>query len=309
MGELRSWDGSANSSKALAAAAQAAFDRLGAEAVGGWIRHVFTVATCTLAHALLADLRVREAVTTNYDTAYEVAVAGLNRGDPDEAVAVLTRNVVAPDRPWLLKLHGDARTGTGLVLTRDQYCEFGIRGRPQIGMVQSLLMTGHLMFVGYSLVDETFVELATQVRAVLREAENPRKLVGTVVPIAPNDDIERRAGTDLRYLPMPVCPVDADLGARLLQVFLDRVCWRATIERLDSMQYLLDDRYQGVSRTPGEVELRAVASRLLNDMPSGAAGSRGWKHLSQALRHLGADLPDTAAVDKDFGSGGGRGPR
>lgn len=289
VGGLRQEAGLGPTSASAPDAAQEAADVLGEQAVLDRVSAVFDVRECTLAHALLADLRIREAVTTNYDTAYEVAVNGLHR-QTDGAVKVLTRTVVDPDRPWLLKLHGDARSGRGIVLTRAQYAEFEARGVPLRGMVQSLLMTGHLMFVGYSLVDETFALLAQQVRDVLTDSDEPRGQVGTVLPVAEDAHLRERCGDDLAYLPMPVDPSQAAEGARLLGIFLDRVAWRASQGRLDSLQYLLDDRYAEVQRTPEDDKLKELAREVLSRSGAGARRSAGWQHFVTALRRLGADV-------------------
>ncbi len=228
-------------------------------------------------------------MTTNYDTAYEVAVNGLHR-QTDGAVKVLTRTVVDPGRPWLLKLHGDARSGRAIVLTRSQYSLFRGRAAPLTGMVQNLLMTSHLLFVGYSLVDETFSLLAEQVRDVLKDSEEPPRHVGTVLPIARASEIERRCGVELDYLPMPVGAERAAEGARLLAVFLDRVAWRASQGRLDALQYLLDERYAEVERPQEDDALKQLVQEVLLRASPEARRSAGWQHIATAMRRLGADV-------------------
>lgn len=270
-------------------AAQEAADVLGDQVVNERIREAFTVTRCTLAHALLADLQIREAVTTNYDTAYEVAVNGRQR-QQDGAVKVLTRTVVDPERPWLLKLHGDARSGRGIVLTRSQYEDFDRRGVPLRGMVQSLLITNHLLFVGYSLVDQTFALLAQQVRDVLQDSEEPKRQVGTVLPVVEDEGIRDRCGDDLTYLPMPARPGQEAEGARLLAVFLDRVAWRASQRRLDALQYLLDQRYDDVKRPEQDDALKDLVTELLLKAKPLARSSAGWEHLAAAMRRLGAEV-------------------
>ena len=55
----------------------------------------------SLAHGLLASLGVGEAVTTNYDRIYELAVETAGRD-----LAVLPYEPVIGQQQWLLKLHG-----------------------------------------------------------------------------------------------------------------------------------------------------------------------------------------------------------
>jgi len=66
-----------------------------------------------LAHGLLASLRTREAVTTNYDDLYERAC----RTDGRTCAVLPYEPVVTQDR-WLLKLHGTVDRPEEIVLTR-----------------------------------------------------------------------------------------------------------------------------------------------------------------------------------------------
>jgi hypothetical protein len=105
----------------------------------------------SLAHGLLASLQVREVVTTNYDTLFEKAV-----GDQDGGLAVLPGQTVAQGQRWLLKLHGSNEDAANLVLTREQYLELAKRRGALLGLLQAMLLTRKMLFVGYSLSDEDF---------------------------------------------------------------------------------------------------------------------------------------------------------
>lgn len=274
----------------LPEAAQEAVGKLTQQAVTASLK-VFVVQRCTLSHALLAGLRVRQAVTTNYDTAYEEAVKGLNPASHRPGLKVLTQTVVEPLLPWLLKLHGDASTGRGIVLTRDQYDEFGRKGNALRGMVQTLLMTSHVLFVGYSLLDETFIKSAREVREVLKHAQETRGHLGTVVPVFEQAELQVRCGNDLDYAPMPVSADRADEGARLLEVFLDRLSWAAAVARHDAWEYLLDRRYADVERSPADDAVRVLAGQLQQGATALARQSKAWSVLQVALEALGAAEP------------------
>lgn len=274
-----------SSAEALQDDAERAANKLGHVVVQKDIAQRFTTTRHTLAHGLLAGLRVQHVVTTNYDDAYELAAAAVY--PEGQQPKVLTRGVAEAGRAWLLKLHGDVHKPETIVLTRSQYEAFTKSGVPLRGMVQSLLMTGHLVFVGYSLVDSTFASLAQQVRDVLRQAEEPRGLVGTVLPIRPDPQIEQRCGDDLHYVPMNATD-DAE-GARLLEVFLDRMCWSAAVHSDSALQYLLDAHYAAVEREPEDEALQQALLALIADLPTPARRSAGWPHVAQALRRLGAD--------------------
>ncbi|MDN7121466.1 hypothetical protein INN71_08690 [Nocardioides sp. ChNu-153] len=72
--------------------------------------------------------------------------------------------------------------------------------------------------------------------------------------------------------------------ARLLEIFLDRVAWRAATQRADSAAYLLDDAYESSVGTADRA-LKA-ALRALGDRPE-AADSPAWPHVRELLERLG----------------------
>ena len=115
--------------------------------------------TFSLAHVLLASLPVSEAVTTNYDDLFEQAAESVGR-----PVAVLPYDSVREADRWLLKLHGDAARGDDIVITRDDYLGFPAGRRALAGIVQALLITRHMLFVGFSLRDDNFHQIAYDVR-------------------------------------------------------------------------------------------------------------------------------------------------
>jgi hypothetical protein len=105
----------------------------------------------SLAHGLLASLPVQEVVTTNYDTLFEEASQAIGR-----PVAVLPYDPAGGGRRWLLKLHGCVRRPKDIVLTREDYLRYDADRAPLAGLVQGLLITGHVLFVGFSLADDNF---------------------------------------------------------------------------------------------------------------------------------------------------------
>lgn len=267
-------------------AAQAAVDVLGIDRFRDLVQREFTVRRHTLAHGLLATLGIEQVVTTNYDNAYELADQAA-RGD--DQLRVLVRDLPAPQTRWLLKIHGDVEAPRTVVLTRDQYSELAHRGAPLRGMVQSLLMTSHLLFVGYSLVDRTFLLLADQVRAVLADSRGEARQVATVLSITRDAELGERCRPDLGLVEMPVGRGERVAGARLLELFLDRVVWKAGRVRDDAVLHLLDERYAELDRPPEDLELQRTLSEFIEKAPARAKSSQGWSHVKSALLRLGAD--------------------
>lgn len=143
----------------------------GSEELDRALRDCFGAATrSSLSHALLASLPLREAATTNYDRLFETAW-GAAIGGPGptsrDCVTVLPAQDAGDAKHWLLKLHGDVDDPTRrLVLSRDEYRRFEQAGGAVAGVLQTMLLTRHLLIVGYGLRDETFHRIAHEVRAV-----------------------------------------------------------------------------------------------------------------------------------------------
>ena len=97
-----------------------------------------------LAHALLASLPVAEIVTTNYDTLFETASEAI--GQP---VRVVPFDLGRDQRRWLLKMHGSVSHPESVVLTRQDYLRYAEHWGALAGIVQALLITRHMLFVGF----------------------------------------------------------------------------------------------------------------------------------------------------------------
>lgn len=192
-----------------------------------------------LSHALLADLAVRQTVTTNFDTALELAMAPVHGED----LRVMTRQWARSCSPWLLKLHGSVDVPEGIVLTSSQYQRHEVRGRPLYGLVQGLLMTSHLLFVGFSLSDSAYLKLAEQVDEIYRSAAGPDDRVATALGLESLADESKALDRAFHHIGFRGEGRTVAEAARVLEIFLDRVAWRATRTAGAAHEYLLDDRY------------------------------------------------------------------
>jgi hypothetical protein len=249
----------------------------------------FEAPNYALSHGLLSGLGVRQIVTTNYDPCMETAMTGV-RGN--EGFRVMTRHLASGDLPWLLKLHGDIARPETLVLSGTDYDRLKGTGGALYGLVQGLMLTGHLLFVGFSLQDEDFLVLASAVQRVRHEAEEATDgtmpLAGTALalydgtlPSAPwRGDLDIRPVSDVK---------DDRIAARTLEVFLDRLVWEADRRRELRAEYLLDERYDGGFNELADQALREGLRRLVRELPSEAGGSSGWPTLRDSLIKMGAD--------------------
>jgi hypothetical protein len=154
------------------------------------------------------------------------------------------------------------------------------------------MLTGHLLFVGYSMSDENIVRLARDVQRY-REAfaaTDAQAPVGTVLELVPNPLRHQLWDGTLEFVTFGAAGVarvevagqgdGSRVAARRLRVFLDRLAVLAC----DDVPYLLDAKYR---------DLVVGQSRIV-EHDTGSAGQEGGKlesaagELLAALEALGA---------------------
>ncbi|QKE84400.1 SIR2 family protein [Arthrobacter sp. NEB 688] len=246
-----------------------------------FMRKTFERKHHALGHALLAALGVQRMVTTNYDPCLELALDGVHRAD----YAVMTRNLATGERPWLLKIHGDVKDPESMVLTRADYERLADEGRALHGVVESLMLTSHVMFVGYSLVDHDFADVAHGVKLVRDRAETlgARPPSGTALALHPGAVDEDRWLGEVDVVAMGEAD-ELPAAPRTLEIFLDRVAWACLDQGELAAEFLLDDRY-AAGADPADVALRQ-ALEVVAANPE-VRGSVGWRKVEGLLTALG----------------------
>lgn len=235
-----------------------------------------------LGHALLAGLPCTEAVTTNYDRLFETACADI--GQPP---AVLPYAPATHATRWLLKMHGCVTHEDDIVLTRQNYLRYAERNAALAGIVQAMLITKHMLFLGFSLRDDNFLRIVDQVRRAVRPDGKPPA------------DASDRLGTALMLFGNPlladlwrdeidwVCLGDPSVGAaeagRRFELFLDYLSFRAA-----SQGHLLDVRFEGVL-SKQDLALRELLVPLLH-AKADAKRSPAWPAVRDLLVRLGGHL-------------------
>lgn len=242
-----------------------------------------------LGHVLLAGMQVPNAVTTNYDQLYERAVESTGGVDGTRKIAVLPWQRVEAEGPWVLKMHGDVDHPSSIVLTRGAFVHYDSRWKPVGAVVQSLMMTKHLVIVGASLTDDNLIRFAHEVaglRVALAQdggdhAEGAD--IGTVITLDPDRAFGRLWSNQLDVVVAGGAPSVATRGrpslSRALSLFLDAVAMYAAHDA----NHLLDARYQvGDSRLVTLLrEAYAEACRLGHD-------DEAWGALARSLATFGA---------------------
>lgn len=248
----------------------------------------------SLAHTLLAGLPVDSAITTNYDTLYERACEGAGR-----PLAVLPYAPAARHPRWLLKMHGCLDHPEDIVLTRENYMRYGARNAALAGIVQSMLMTRHMLFLGFSLEDDNFLRIVDAVRQATRG-----QLSGAAATPAASSASSVHLGTAVMLRRDPLLEVlwryemdwvdladEAHGGplpsiarsARRFELFLDCLSHHTAAH-----SHLLDPRFAG-ALSPSDHALADLLAPLLRLPPEGAARQApAWAQVARLLRRLGA---------------------
>ncbi|WP_324651021.1 SIR2 family protein [Georgenia sp. H159] len=238
------------------------------------------VSRYAITHSLLAALGCREVVTTNYDALYEKAVRDISGTGP---VPVLPYDEPRSDSPWLLKMHGDVNDPASIVLTRSDFVRYDSRSRPMGSVVQSLMLTRHLLVVGASLTDDNFLRLAHEVvdfRQHGPSGEEPRAPLGTVLDRRRVEGKARLWEGVFEYVAASTCERPEE-QSRDLAIVLDLLAAHAA-----GTAHLLDRRYDYLLASDEERET-AAAARRLHDRVARLDG--GWRELGEVLGRLGAD--------------------
>lgn len=220
-------------------------------------------------HSFLASLPTREHVTLNYDELFERAAASIGR-----PVSVLPYEP-ATDR-WLLKLHGcvseDRRRD--IVLTRPDYMSVNTHRAALTGIVQALLVTRHMLFVGFGLGDDHLHAVLHDVRRALGNQRTGR--LGTALLLEHEKLQEELWRRDLEYVAMGG---GAD-APRRLELFLDLLLQTAT----SSAAHLFVPKFDDVL-TLDELALRDALRDHVLTMPHGDGAA--WELVGALATQLG----------------------
>ncbi|HEY4624825.1 MAG TPA: SIR2 family protein, partial [Blastococcus sp.] len=187
-----------------------------------------------------------------------------------------------PGAPWLLKLHGDAGHPESIVLTREEYLEFGDTRAALAGVLHSLLLTRHMLFVGTSMLDDDLIRISHQVRQALQMQGSPsRRRNGTVLALREDPARARLWEQDVETVAMGSVDTPPAEAARRLEVLLDRIGCLST----PPTGYLLDPAYRGMLND--EERTLATALRTMAEAVPDDATSTAAQEVADLLRRLG----------------------
>ena len=225
-------------------------------------------------------------MTTNFDQLFESASTASGAD-----LSILPGDDVTYGKRWLLKLHGDI--GGDLVFTRSDYMGAMSSHSALRGIVQAMLMTRHMLFVGYALRDDDFHQLVHEVRfargdnrnnfgtALVLESSGLTESLWKEITFVATAKSDRPSADD--YPRQRSWTYEA---ARQLWIFLDLVGMLASSE----IMYVTD---QSFGELKGHQEARL--SELIIELRQLASGTgSSWPELTAFLERF------TNPVDEDY---------
>ncbi|KAI0558483.1 SIR2-2 domain containing protein [Gracilaria domingensis] len=242
----------------------------------------------TPAHAMLAELRVPVA-TTNYDALFEdAAVGGEVRRLPWHSFAV-SEAARRGDGRFITKLHGCVSHPASIVLTRRDYMRYGDKRQALRGVVHDMLLTTHVVFVGFSMTDDNLHLIIDEARECLegKSGKDPVGVFGTILSLRENEMFRKLWDQDF-------CVVTfgkswADRPAWYHDCFLDCVGWSLANAR-ETVAFVLDDNFEGLL-SPGAKRIKQALRPVLDMVKEDEVrDSAAWESVTALLTKLGADV-------------------
>ena len=245
------------------------------------IRHHLDTPNYSLTHTFCARVPADTAVTLNYDRLFELASEAQGH-----TVHVIPNRGRGRSSRTLLKLHGCLSRDADIVLTREDYLRYGDRRSALAGFVQALLITHHMLFVGFGLADDNFHRILDDVHKALGDPDEPtRDVVGTVLTLLPQPLRDRLWDDDFDIVAMyDDTTVPESHAARRLEIFLDYLVF-LTGQR---PTYLLNPTYDGLL-TAEERAFRDQVVAMAGENLSKLRGTPLGDELRAFLERLGSN--------------------
>ena len=271
-------------------------NELGAAGFAARIDEALASPKYSLLHGLLSSLPCNEFITTNVEQLFEKAASSKERG-----ITILpsTEEQHLIDR-WLLKIHGCVSEPSSMVLTRKDYDSSISSRRALFGVLQAMLLTRHIVFVGYSLSDPDFLEIVQEVNDALPQSgadEAGGRKLGTVLTLFTDSSPDPLVNRLFDIVPISsgtkedATTVQFETAVRDLERFIDLIGMLSS----DRAAFLLDSRYSALLSPDEQYLARSLASVVEN--AEQFASSSGWDQVWDLLRSLGAH-PDLIGADR-----------
>jgi hypothetical protein len=172
------------------------------------------------------------------------------------------------------------------VLTRQDFLQLGDARCALAAIVQTQFITKHVLFVGFSLSDDTVHQIAHEVRKVLPDRADPDHAprIGTAPTFRPKPLVAELLQPDIRCIAIgPEPTTSPQETARRLEVILDLLL----AEAMTTTGYLLDAEFAG-TLAPDEAALAQRLRAWVADVPPDELKCLpAWSVVEGALQQLG----------------------
>lgn len=236
----------------------------------------------SISHAMLAGIQMKEVVTTNYDVLFERA----SKYAQDIAPSVIPYESPKSGGSWILKLHGCVNHPSDIVLTRSDYLRYNDSRAALKGIVHALLITRHMLFVGFSLSDDNFYGIIEDVRKAVRENKNRGtgdEPFGTVLATESNHFAQQLWHDDLNWVSLQRGEGATIADSRRLQeIFLDYLAFLTA----SSTAHLLNEKYKG-ALSESELVLRSALQEMIRKVDAKAKEAPAWLEIQNLVERFG----------------------
>jgi hypothetical protein len=201
----------------------------------------------SLSHALIANMDVEAFITTNYDTLLEDAYNSNHYMHKERFLSVIKYAPNPSARAWLLKMHGTVQSPDDIVITRENYFRYSEQNAALAGIVQAMLVTKTLLFVGFSLKDENFMRIIDAVRRVVKGEESGKPLAYAVM--LGKSELYKKLWADMKF-------ISFDTPGEI-ESFLDQI-----VSQQGKYAHILSDNMEG-GLGDGEKRPRTVLQEII----------------------------------------------
>jgi NAD-dependent SIR2 family protein deacetylase len=232
----------------------------------------------SLQHSILSSLPVTECITTNYDNLFERA--RLAAGSP---LSVIPYSANEPDKSssWLLKMHGDVSCPDDIVLSRDHYLFYDDSKGALASIVQAMMLTKHMLFVGFSLTDYNFHKIIASVRSAFGNEEDRKDQFGDALMLTEDKLMNEMWNRDVQLISMKDSGSSLSEASRNLEIFLDYLVSKC----FDTRSFILDPKYERFLSKP-DYEMCQVLKKV-QDLVKEHPGALSSKYLFELLEEHG----------------------
>ncbi|KAN0050425.1 hypothetical protein ACTA71_003549 [Dictyostelium dimigraforme] len=250
------------------------------------IANLMKVSHAGLPHFLLASTPVQEIVTTNYDQCFEIASRSIGK----EICVLPYHSLNGRNKRWILKLHGCVSNPQDIIITREDYIRYGDKNEALSGMVQALLITKHLLFVGFSLTDDNFYQIMSAVKRATSTGEDGsvrlKNTFGTALFLQRNDLMNEIWGKELNILYFDENKSDIAWCARKQEIFLEYLTGVCGYN--NNTSHLMEKRFDCLLKE-GEKIFRDRLVEFISSLPEEAVQSDAFKKFHVFLTEMGYD--------------------